>query len=100
MQIYLKYVMNQKRKKKNISIFYNFSLVIDEVKDFEPTRRCWRLVGGVLIEKTVGEVVPALKENIDLLNKAIETYQGTMQKKEKEIFEYEKMLIFFILDII
>ena len=38
-----------------------YYVLTDEVKEFLPERKCWRLVGGVLIEKTVGEVVPALK---------------------------------------
>lgn len=64
--------MIQKKRKKNISNEFNKnSLVIDEVKDFDVSRKCWRLVGGTLIEKTVGEVVPALKGNIELLDKAL-----------------------------
>ena len=46
-------------------------MVIEEVKDFDSSRKCWRLIGGTLIEKTVGEVVPALKANIELLDKAL-----------------------------
>ena len=72
MQIFLKFVLIQKKKKKNISNKLNkFSLVIEEVKDFDSSRKCWRLIGGTLIEKTVGEVVPALKANIELLDKAL-----------------------------
>ena len=52
------------------SSFYQVS-VIEEVKDFDGSRKCWRLIGGTLIEKTVGEVVPALKANIELLDKAL-----------------------------
>ena len=63
-QIYLRSVSNLRRKKKSISnfilIYLKFSLVIDTVKELQKDRKCWRLVGGVLIEKTVGEVVPAL----------------------------------------
>ena len=35
-------------------------LVMDAIKDLEPTRKCWRSVGGVLVERTIAEVVPAL----------------------------------------
>ncbi len=29
------------------------NLVIDSIKDLELTRKCWRLVGGVLVERTL-----------------------------------------------
>lgn len=30
-------------------------------------RRCFRLIGGVLVERTVGEVAPAVKRNKESL---------------------------------
>ena len=39
------------------------SLVIETLKDVDPTRKCFRLVGGVLVERTVKEVLPALESN-------------------------------------
>ena len=38
-------------------------LVLDVFAKVEPTRRCFRLVGGVLVEQTVAAVQPALAEN-------------------------------------
>lgn len=35
-------------------------LVIETIKDLEDDRKCWRMVNGVLFEKTKGEVVPEL----------------------------------------
>lgn len=40
-----------------------FSLVIDTLKEVDPSRKCYRLVGGVLVERTVKEVLPALENN-------------------------------------
>lgn len=39
------------------------SLVIDTLKEVGEARRCYRMVGGVLVERTVKEVLPALENN-------------------------------------
>jgi prefoldin subunit 2 len=39
-------------------------LVLDAFISVEPERKCYRLIGGVLIEKTVKEVKPSLEENL------------------------------------
>lgn len=36
---------------------------LDEALTEEPDRKCFRLVGGVLVERTVKDVVPALQTN-------------------------------------
>lgn len=38
---------------------------LDEALVKEPDRKCFRLVGGILVERTVKEVVPAVKTNRD-----------------------------------
>lgn len=38
---------------------------LDEALAEEPYRKCFRLVGGVLVERTVKDVVPALQTNRD-----------------------------------
>jgi len=38
-------------------------LVIDLLKDLEPERKAFRLIGGVLVERTVGEFSPVVAEN-------------------------------------
>ena len=44
-------------------ILYRSSLVIETLKEVDPERRCFRMVGGVLVERTVKEVLPALQNN-------------------------------------
>lgn len=43
-------------------------MVIENLKDIAPERKCFRLVGGVLVERTVKDVLPALTSNRDQVN--------------------------------
>lgn len=38
-------------------------MVIAAIEKLEPTRKCYRLVGEVLVERTVAEVMPAVQKN-------------------------------------
>ena len=40
-------------------------LVLDQLGKFEGERRAYRLIGGVLVEKTVGEILPIVNQNFD-----------------------------------
>lgn len=64
-------------------------LFLDATKDLESTRKCQRMIGGVLVERTLGEVVPAIKQNIEMINKASSQYGSIMQTKEKELINFE-----------
>ena len=43
------------------------ALVLETLTPLEAERRCFRLVGGVLVERTVGEVAPAVTRNREAL---------------------------------
>ena len=43
------------------------ALVLETLSPLDAERRCFRLVGGVLVERTVGEVVPAVTRNREAL---------------------------------
>ena len=40
-------------------------LVVDTLSKLEPERKAFRLVGGVLVERTVDEVLPAVLQNYE-----------------------------------
>jgi prefoldin subunit 2 len=44
---------------------------LDEALEEEPDRKCFRLIGGVLVERTVKDVVPALQTNRDGVSQVI-----------------------------
>jgi prefoldin subunit 2 len=53
-------------------------------------RRCYRMIGGVLIEHTVGEVVPALQANREQIHNVIESFKQKTEEKAKELTSYKQ----------
>ncbi|XP_053224154.1 prefoldin subunit 2 [Podarcis raffonei] len=65
-------------------------LVIETLREVDPTRKCYRMVGGVLVERTVKEVLPALENNKEQINKIIETLTQQLQTKGRELNEFRE----------
>jgi|TARA_B110000967_G_scaffold191323_1_gene216874 prefoldin subunit 2 len=61
-------------------------LVIDAIKDLDPKRKCFRLIGGVLVERTVEEVLPAVNKNKEGLAAVIEKL---MQQRDDKVDRVE-----------
>ncbi len=51
-------------KKKYLQLF---SSVIEALSGLNKERKCWRLVGSTLVERTVGEVLPAVQKNSEMV---------------------------------
>lgn len=68
-------------------------LVIDtlsEASKADPDRKCFRLIGGVLVERTVKEVLPALQTNLEGLKQILETLLKQYKQKETELQEFQR----------
>ncbi|NWT06814.1 PFD2 protein, partial [Mionectes macconnelli] len=66
------------------------SLVIETLREVDPTRKCFRMVGGVLVERTVKEVLPALESNKEQISKLIEALAQQLQAKGRELNEFRE----------
>ncbi|MBN3304670.1 PFD2 protein, partial [Amia calva] len=66
------------------------SLVIETLQEVDPSRKCYRLVGGVLVERTVKEVLPALESNKEQISRIVESLNTQMQTKGRELNEYRE----------
>lgn len=65
------------------------SLVINAIKPLDPSRKCYRMVGGVLVERTIKEVLPAVQRNKEGLEEVIARLYEALEKKRKDITEFE-----------
>lgn len=65
------------------------SLVIGAIQPLDPARKCYRMIGGVLVERTIAEVLPAVQRNKEGLQEVIARLTEALQKKKKEIADYE-----------
>ncbi|KAL7567769.1 hypothetical protein ACA910_000523 [Epithemia clementina (nom. ined.)] len=62
-------------------------LVEETLKPLDPKRRAYRLVGEVLVERTVEEVLPSVTTNREKLNESINTLQEHIRQMQKEASE-------------
>lgn len=65
------------------------TLVIGAIQPLDPSRRCYRMIGGVLVERTIKEVLPAVQRNKEGLEEVIGRLNEALEKKKKEIAEFE-----------
>ncbi|KAJ3776734.1 Prefoldin [Lentinula raphanica] len=63
---------------------------LDEVLKEDPDRKCFRLIGGVLVERTVKDVVPALQTNRDGIRTAVKGLADQYTSKEKEFETFKE----------
>ena len=63
---------------------------MDTLKDLDETRKCWRLVNGVLFEKTKAEVVPELQAQCGNMDGVIRQLSEAVSAKKQEINKLEQ----------
>ena len=65
-------------------------LVIETLQDLDPSRRCFRMVGGVLVERDVGSVLPTLRVNFERMGEVLVKLNAQLIAKGKEITAYKE----------
>ncbi|CAN8268748.1 unnamed protein product [Cochlearia groenlandica] len=65
------------------------SLVISAVQPLNQSRKCFRMIGGVLVERTVKEVLPAVQRNKEGLEEVVKKLHESLEKKKKDLTEFE-----------
>ncbi|CAN6645763.1 prefoldin subunit 2 [Trichomonascus vanleenenianus] len=67
-----------------------YKQVLETLKGTDKSRKCHRMIGGVLVEKTVGEVTPVLETNLSGIKTVLESMTKDYQKTDKEMAEWQK----------
>ncbi|KAL3828785.1 hypothetical protein ACJIZ3_017587 [Penstemon smallii] len=65
------------------------SLVMNAIEPLDPSRRCYRMIGGVLVERTAKEAFPAVQRNKEGLEEVIARFNEALEKKKKDVMEFE-----------
>jgi len=52
-------------------------------------RKCFRMINGVLVERTVGDVLPTLQSNADNMNKVLEELAKQYKTKQDEMEKWK-----------
>jgi hypothetical protein len=71
----------------------NFSrLVLDTLTPLPATRKCFRMINGVLVERTVGDVLPQLQSNADNMNKVLVELAKQYKTKQDDMEKWKVRL--------
>lgn len=64
--------------------------VIKTLTPLDSDRKCFRLIGGVLVERTVAEVLPAVKSNGEQIRLIATSLEKQTKEKEKELVAFQE----------
>uniref|UniRef100_A0A061R0Z9 Prefoldin subunit 2 n=1 Tax=Tetraselmis sp. GSL018 TaxID=582737 RepID=A0A061R0Z9_9CHLO len=64
-------------------------LVIEALTPLDPNRKCFRLIGGVLVERNVAEVLPAVKNNKTQLEDFVKKLEEQRDAKNKDMSDFQ-----------
>lgn len=67
-----------------------YRTVIDTLKTVDDSRKCFRLIGGVLCERTVKDVLPQLNDAKEQLEKLVGQRQEQLTTKGIEINKFRE----------
>lgn len=67
-------------------------MVVDTLEPMDSSRRAYRLVGGVLVERTVGEVLPTVRANQEGIKQVLQQLTKSQTDKEKEAVQWKVIL--------
>ena len=67
----------------------SYRLVLDTLAPLSGDRKCFRMINGVLVERTVSDVLPALQTNADGLKKVLEDLVKQYRSKQDDMEKWK-----------
>lgn len=64
--------------------------VIETLKNVDGSRKCFRSVGGILVERTVKDVLPALENNKAQIEGLLEKLKSQLMSKGEELVKFKE----------
>ncbi|MCJ1301485.1 hypothetical protein MMC08_004286, partial [Hypocenomyce scalaris] len=64
-------------------------LVLETLEPLPQDRKCFRMINGVLVERTVEDVVPALKTNSEGLKKVLDELLKQYKRQQDEMEKWK-----------
>eukprot|EP00878_Enallax_costatus_P006547 GHUV01006864.1.p1 GENE.GHUV01006864.1~~GHUV01006864.1.p1 ORF type:complete len:148 (+),score=44.73 GHUV01006864.1:465-908(+) len=65
-------------------------LVIKQLQPMDKTRKCYRMIGDVLVERTVAETLPAVMRNREGLGNVMKQLQTQLETQQKALAEFQQ----------
>lgn len=72
--------------------FYYLRIVLETLEPLPADRKCFRMINGVLVERTVKDVIPALKVNSEGLKQVLEDLVKQYNSKQTEMEKWKVRL--------
>ena len=63
-------------------------LVINALQPLPADRKCFRMIGTVVVERTVSEVLPAVTKNMNQIKETMDKFTETLAAKQREADEF------------
>ncbi|EOQ98889.1 hypothetical protein E3P92_00674 [Wallemia ichthyophaga] len=63
---------------------------LEEARKVDPARKCFRMIGGTLAERTVDEVLPALNTNLTGIKQALSQLIQAYKTKENQFINFQR----------
>jgi chaperonin cofactor prefoldin len=71
------------------SCCYCCRLVLETLEPLPEDRKCFRMINGVLVERTVKDVIPALKTNSEGLKQVLDDLVLQYKSKQEEMEKWK-----------
>lgn len=66
--------------------------MLETLTPLPASRKCFRMVNGVLVERTVGDVLPQLQSNAENMNKVLEELAKQYKTKQDDMEKWKVSL--------